>query len=289
MGVHESDYPNFCVCMCERKQWLGDGQWELPYPVVLWDPTVPSFSQSRVHHAISVHVLLPSFSSLHRLKKEMVAKVNSVASEFRKVSDLQMAETTKRTIRENVTINQQLSRMSDKTMELLRENEALRAREKDLRRQVEVLEFNEKELTRRNISNQKVWFRVGREVGRGREREEGRLGERGRKEERKKGREVHVYRKGEREAGRVREEEREGPADLSLSSPLLSHHLSPAFDDAARQGPVTRTGAIVCTAAGRHCRLSAGADRGRGGGHPGCQERGRGEGSGSGEEANESK
>lgn len=44
----------------------------------------------------------------------MVAKVNSVAAQFRKVSDLQMADTTKRTIQENVAINQQLSRMSDK-------------------------------------------------------------------------------------------------------------------------------------------------------------------------------
>ena len=88
----------------------------------------------------------------------MVAKVNSVASEFRKVSDLQMAETTKRTIRENVTINQQLGRMSDKTMELIRENEGLRTREAELRRKVEILETSERETTRRNISNQKVCF-----------------------------------------------------------------------------------------------------------------------------------
>ena len=85
-----------------------------------------------------------------------MAKVNSVASEFRKVSDLQMAETTKRTIRENVAINQQLSKMSDKTMELLRDNEALRVSEMSLQRHVEVLEFNSRELTRRNVSNQKV-------------------------------------------------------------------------------------------------------------------------------------
>ena len=88
----------------------------------------------------------------------MVAKVNSVASEFRKVSDLQMAETTKRTIRENVAINQQLGRMSDKTMELIQENESLRAREAELRRQVDILEASEREVTRRNVSNRKVGF-----------------------------------------------------------------------------------------------------------------------------------
>lgn len=57
--------------------------------------------------------------NFHRLKKEMVQRVNQVAAEFRKVSNKQMAETTKRTIRENVSINAQLAKMSDKTMELI--------------------------------------------------------------------------------------------------------------------------------------------------------------------------
>lgn len=90
------------------------------------------------------------------MKKEMVTKVNLVAAEFRKVSDLQMAETTKRTIRENVAINQQLTKMSDKTLELIGENEMLKKREKDLVREVELLESNEKELTKKSVSNQKV-------------------------------------------------------------------------------------------------------------------------------------
>lgn len=46
-------------------------------------------------------------------------RVNQVAAEFRKVSNKQMAETTKRTIRENVSITAQLTKMSDKTMELI--------------------------------------------------------------------------------------------------------------------------------------------------------------------------
>lgn len=56
---------------------------------------------------------------VYSLKKEMVMRVNQVAAEFRKVSNKQMAETTKRTIRENVSINAQLGKMSDKTMELI--------------------------------------------------------------------------------------------------------------------------------------------------------------------------
>lgn len=86
----------------------------------------------------------------------MVVKVNSVASEFRKVSDLQMADTTKRTIQENMSIGRQLNRMSDKTMELVRENEKLKEREKELNRRIEIMETSERDVTRKNIANQKV-------------------------------------------------------------------------------------------------------------------------------------
>ncbi|XP_072176647.1 cilia- and flagella-associated protein 157-like [Diadema setosum] len=91
-----------------------------------------------------------------RLKREMVLRVNQVAAEFRKVSNKQMADTTKRTIRENVSIHAQLAKMSDKTMELIEENEELRAKEKKQRQQLEMLETNEKELAKKNHSNQKV-------------------------------------------------------------------------------------------------------------------------------------
>lgn len=112
--------------------------------------------QQREHEEALYQLEKKAVLDKDRMKKEMVAKVNSVASEFRKVSDLQMAETTKRTIRENVAINQQLGRMSDKTMELIQENESLRAREAELRRQVDILEASEREVTRRNVSNRKV-------------------------------------------------------------------------------------------------------------------------------------
>lgn len=93
-----------------------------------------------------------------RLKREMVLRVNQVAAEFRKVSNKQMADTTKRTIRENVSIQAQLGKMSDKTMELIQENEELRAKEKKQRQQLDMLEVNEKELAKKNHSNQKVRF-----------------------------------------------------------------------------------------------------------------------------------
>lgn len=87
-------------------------------------------------------------------------KVNSVASEFRKVSDLQMADTTKRTIQENISVTQQLHRMSDKTAELIQENEKLKQRERDLVLQLEMMEANERDMTRKNVSNQKVMHTI---------------------------------------------------------------------------------------------------------------------------------
>ena len=86
----------------------------------------------------------------------MNAKVESVAAEFRKVSDQQIADTTRRTIRENVAINQQLGKMSFKTEQLLQENDALKQTVKDLRMEIKILEEHEKAIVKKNKSNQKV-------------------------------------------------------------------------------------------------------------------------------------
>lgn len=53
----------------------------------------------------------------------MIVKVSQVAAEFRRVSNKQMADTTKRTIKENVSINNQLQKMSDKVIEAIQEND----------------------------------------------------------------------------------------------------------------------------------------------------------------------
>lgn len=86
----------------------------------------------------------------------MILRVNQVAAEFRKVSNKQMAETTKRTIRENVSITAQLAKMSDKTIEMIQENDELHDKVKKLKQQVEMLEFNEREMGKKNQSNLKV-------------------------------------------------------------------------------------------------------------------------------------
>ena len=53
----------------------------------------------------------------------MVVKVSQVAAEFRRVSNKQMADTTKRTIKENVSISTQLQKMSEKVIDMVEEND----------------------------------------------------------------------------------------------------------------------------------------------------------------------
>lgn len=91
-----------------------------------------------------------------RLKKEMILRVNTVAAEFRKVSNKQMADTTKRAISENVMINSQLAKMSDKTMELISENDEMKMNEKAQQQNLEILEHNEKELMKKNAMHKKL-------------------------------------------------------------------------------------------------------------------------------------
>ncbi|XP_032220139.1 cilia- and flagella-associated protein 157 isoform X2 [Nematostella vectensis] len=113
-------------------------------------------NQQKEHKEVIYNLERKAVVDKDRLKKEMVLRLNQVAAEFRKVSNKQMAETTKRTIRENVSINAQLAKMSDKTMELIQENDELRAKEKKQKLQIDMLEHNEKELARKNSSNQKI-------------------------------------------------------------------------------------------------------------------------------------
>ena len=112
----------------------------------------PSFYSATFEKLVKKEVL---FIYL-RLKKEMILRVNTVAAEFRKVSNKQMADTTKRAISENVMINSQLAKMSDKTMELISDNDEIKATEKAQRQNIEILEDNEKELMKKNAMHKKV-------------------------------------------------------------------------------------------------------------------------------------
>ena len=57
--------------------------------------------------------------SQERLKKEMMERVKEASQDFKRASEKQMSETTKRAIRENVSISNQLVKISSKNEELL--------------------------------------------------------------------------------------------------------------------------------------------------------------------------
>ncbi|PAA48335.1 hypothetical protein BOX15_Mlig022018g1, partial [Macrostomum lignano] len=90
------------------------------------------------------------------LRKEMVEKVNDVASEFRKVSNRQMAETTRKTIEENAALNRQLGSLSEKITGLIEENDKVKAKEKEQQREIEVLESIEKEMLAKTANSLKT-------------------------------------------------------------------------------------------------------------------------------------
>ncbi|XP_060056194.1 cilia- and flagella-associated protein 157 isoform X2 [Erinaceus europaeus] len=91
-----------------------------------------------------------------RLRKEIIQRVNMVATEFRKVATNQMWETTKRTITENNTVTLQLSKISQHGMQLLQENEQLKGAQHLLHKQVELLESSQKIMAKKSITHQKM-------------------------------------------------------------------------------------------------------------------------------------
>ncbi|EPZ36272.1 hypothetical protein ROZALSC1DRAFT_28831, partial [Rozella allomycis CSF55] len=90
------------------------------------------------------------------LRKEMLTKINQVVASFRDLSDQQMAETTKRTIQENIAVNSQLEKLSNKIVDLISENKTLIDQHRSMKQQLEVALTNENELAKKTQSYRKV-------------------------------------------------------------------------------------------------------------------------------------
>ena len=84
------------------------------------------------------------------LKKESINKVNTVAGEFRRISNLQMAETTKRTNTENEAVISQIAKLEEKERELILENEDLKKKFTETNYRLINLESRESLLARKN-------------------------------------------------------------------------------------------------------------------------------------------
>ncbi|XP_031225734.1 cilia- and flagella-associated protein 157 [Mastomys coucha] len=91
-----------------------------------------------------------------RLRKEIIQRVNLVATEFRKVATNQMWETTRRAILENNNVNLQLTKVSQQGVQLLQENEQLKGTKDKLCQQLEMLENTQEIMVRKNLGHQKI-------------------------------------------------------------------------------------------------------------------------------------
>nr|XP_012627451.1 cilia- and flagella-associated protein 157 isoform X2 [Microcebus murinus] len=91
-----------------------------------------------------------------RLRKEIIQRVNLVATEFRKVATNQMWDTTKRAILENSSVTLQLAKMSRQGVQLMQENEQLKGSQEELCKQLELLENTQKVMARDRRGHQKI-------------------------------------------------------------------------------------------------------------------------------------
>ena len=92
----------------------------------------------------------------NEIKREMITKVNEAVATFRRVADQQMAETTKRALRENVSITSQLKKMSSKTVDLIQDNKTLSEKVSKLTRLNSILAQTEQVYAKKNYANQAI-------------------------------------------------------------------------------------------------------------------------------------
>ncbi|XP_053776422.1 cilia- and flagella-associated protein 157 isoform X4 [Desmodus rotundus] len=95
-----------------------------------------------------------------RVKKEVIQRLNMVATEFRKVATDQMWDTTKRAILENNTVTLQLSKVSKHGLRLLQENDQLKGAQDKMSKQLELLEDIVKVMATHRRDYQKVVLRL---------------------------------------------------------------------------------------------------------------------------------
>ncbi|KAM8803533.1 cilia- and flagella-associated protein 157 isoform 1-T1 [Rhynchonycteris naso] len=91
-----------------------------------------------------------------RVKKEIIQRVNLVATEFRKVATSQMWDTTKRAIQENNTVTLQLSKVSKYGVQLLQENDQLKGAQDQLCKQLQLLEDTKEIMAMKSRGHQKI-------------------------------------------------------------------------------------------------------------------------------------
>ena len=107
--------------------------------------------EGRIYELERAHII-----EQDRLKKDMMMKLESVASEFRKASHAQMSATTQRTIRENVNLSAQVVQLSDKVAELSRKTEKMNNEIWNQKQEIGLLNKEKEKLVKRNTYRLKI-------------------------------------------------------------------------------------------------------------------------------------
>ncbi|XP_027725600.1 cilia- and flagella-associated protein 157-like [Vombatus ursinus] len=102
------------------------------------------------------HMERKALMDKERLRKDIIHRINTVAAEFRRFSSSQMAETTKRAIRENVTVALDLAKINSGNLEQIKENDGLKESKVELCKQLALLERDEKTMVKNSLTHVKV-------------------------------------------------------------------------------------------------------------------------------------
>ncbi|KNE61071.1 hypothetical protein AMAG_06826 [Allomyces macrogynus ATCC 38327] len=116
--------------------------------------------KERAYHADVTSMERKYLQDKHALKREMAAKVADAVGSFRRVADTQMAETTKRALRENLVATAQLRKLATKTSEIMAENDALKEANTKLRIDAEILRNGQTQLARKASAAHQVIRRL---------------------------------------------------------------------------------------------------------------------------------
>lgn len=90
-----------------------------------------------------------------QMKKEVIQKVNDFAQRYHEASEQEMAETTKKAIKENVMIKAHLRKLNARLSDLMLENETLRERNKRLKDASSSMDKAQDNVLRKHAVNQK--------------------------------------------------------------------------------------------------------------------------------------
>ncbi|KAI3388884.1 hypothetical protein SNEBB_001519 [Seison nebaliae] len=90
------------------------------------------------------------------LKRRMIQKVNTLATEYQQLFDQRLAQTTKRALRENLSLNNQILKISDNVAKLLKENETLKLENSKAKATHQLLKGNEVELAKKTVASRKI-------------------------------------------------------------------------------------------------------------------------------------